>query len=223
MYRFRKLARDQKLPLSLVLSMARDLLVLDMARPIPPLTNRAIYIVSPISPINALSSQSRTFRSRFPTAPPLSQLLSTISSGQPKRWDAILAQYPSLPETVLPYLMRTGWLIQLKEFYFIRIPREIKLQCIDAVDRKAAEAAAEDSILVNPFRASREEVRWIKKLAEHVEGSREGRMFQRLGKYFDGKSAKEKILRREEIDRCELERMIEAVRKVGGIVVAEHW
>ena len=217
------MARDQKLPLSLVLSMARDLLALDIARPIPPLTNRAIYIVSPISPIDSLTSQSRTFKSRFPTAPPLAQLLSIVSSGPPKRWDTILTLHPTLPDCVLPYLMRTGWLIQLKEFYFIRIPREIKLQCIDAVDCKAAETAAEDSILVNPFRASREEVRWIKKLAEHVEGSRKGRMFERLGKYFDGKSAKEKILRREQVDRSELEGMIEAVRKVGGIVVAEHW
>jgi len=116
--------------------------------------------------------------------------------------------------------MRTGWLIQLKEFYFIRIPREIKLQCID---RRAAETAAEDSIIVNPFRASREELKWIKKLAEHVEGSREGRMFERLGKYFDGKSAKDKILRREQVDRSELNGMIEAVKNVRGIVVAEHW
>jgi hypothetical protein len=223
MDRFRKLARDQQLPLSLVLSMARDLLDLDMARPIPPLTNRAIYIVSPISPINSLASQSRTFKSRFPNAPPLPQLLSTISSGPPKRWEIILAQHPCLPETVLPYLIRTCWLTQLKEFYFIRIPRRIKLQCIDAVDRKAAETAAQDSILVNPFRASREELKWIKKLAEHVEGSREGIMFERLGKYFDGKSAKDKILRREQVDRSELEGMIEAVRKVGGIVIAEHW
>ena len=194
-----------------------------MARPIPPLTNRAIYIVSPISPINALSSQSRTFKSRFPNAPSLPQLLSTISSGPPKRWDTILAQYPSIPESALPYLMRTGWLIQLKEFYFIRIPREIKLRCIDAADRKTTETAAEDSIIVNPFRASREELKWIKKLAERVEGSRKGRMFERLGKYFDGKSAKDKILRREQVDRSELEGMIEAVRKVGGIVVAKHW
>jgi hypothetical protein len=59
-------------------------------------------------------------------------------------------------------------------------------------------------------------------LAESV-GGPEGGMFERLGKYFDGKSAKEKILRREQVERSELEGMIEAFRKVGGIVVAQHW
>jgi len=203
--------------------MARDLIALDIARPIPPLKNRATYLVSPISPINTLTFQSGTFKTRFPTAPPLPKLLSTISSGPPRRWDMIVAQYPSLPDSVLPYLIRTGWLIQLSQFYFIRIPREIKLECIDAVDRKTADATAEDSILVNPFRASREEVKWIKKLAEHVGDSREGRMFNRLSKYFDGKSAKENILRREEVGRSELDGLIKAVQSIGGIVVAEHW
>ena len=80
----------------------------------------------------------------------------------------------------------------------------------------------EDEILVDPFRASREEVRWIKGVAEGLGGT-EGRMFERLGKYFDGKSAKEKILRREQVERGELEGMVEAVRKVGGLIVAEHW
>jgi len=84
------------------------------------------------------------------------------------------------------------------------------------------EEAGEDEILVDPFRASREEVRWIKSVAEGLGGT-EGRMFERLGKYFDGKSAKEKILRREQVERGELEGMVEAVRKVGGLVVAEHW
>jgi len=80
----------------------------------------------------------------------------------------------------------------------------------------------EDEILVDPFRASREEVRWIRKLAEGLGGT-EGRMFERLGKYFDGKSAKEKILRREQVERGELEGMVQAVKKIGGLVVAEHW
>ena len=219
--RFRKLSRDQKLPLSLVLSMARELMELDLARPIPPLTNRAKYIVSPIAPIHNLSSQSRTFKTRFPTAPSLSTLLSAISSGRPKKWDHYLSQF-LLPDNILPYLMRLGWLVQLSQFYFIRIPRRIKIACMDAGDKRTAEAAAEDSILVDPFRATRDEVRWIKKLAGEVGGFK-GRMFERLSKYFDGKSAKEKILRMEQIEREELNEMIDAFKKIGGIIVAEHW
>jgi hypothetical protein len=93
---------------------------------------------------------------------------------------------------------------------------------MDAVDKWTAEAVAKDSILVDPFRATREEVRWIKKLAGEVGGFK-GRMFERLSKYFDGKSAKEKILRMEQVEKEELEEMIEAFRKVGGIIIAEHW
>lgn len=96
------------------------------------------------------------------------------------------------------------------------------MSCIDAVDRRAAEEEAQDSILVDPFRASREEVRWIKRLSEVVGGHR-GIMFERLAKYFDGKSSKQQILRREQVEKGELEGMIEAFRKVGGIIIAEHW
>ena len=113
--------------------------------------------------------------------------------------------------------MRVGWLTQLCQFYFIRIPRSIKL----ARD-PLARGDEKDSILVDPFRASREEVRWIKALAQDVGGT-EGRIFERLAKYFDGKSAKEKILRREQVERAELEGMLEAVKKAGGLIVAEHW
>lgn len=111
--------------------------------------------------------------------------------------------------------MRLGWICQIREFYFIQISKEIKISC-------GAPENIQDSILVDPFRASREEVRWIKTLAGKV-GGWQGGMFERLGKYFDGKSAKEKILRREQVERRELEGMIEAFRKVGGIVVAHHW
>ena len=205
--------------------MARELSDLDIARPILPLSNRATYIISPIAPIHTLSSQSRTFRSRFPTAPPLATLLSSISSGPPKKWDHYISQF-HLSENILPYLMRLGWLIQLRQFYFIRISREIKLSCLDTTisieERQLQEETLKDSILVDPFRASGEEVRWIKKLGEIVGGDK-GRMFERFAKYFDGKSAKETILRREEVERWELEGMIEAVRTVGGIIVAEHW
>jgi hypothetical protein len=214
------------LPLSLVLSMARELIDLDMARAIPPLSNRGVYIVSPLAPIQSITPFTREFKLRFPTSPSLPTLLSTISTGPPKRWDTILLVYPRLSPDVLPFLMRKGWVIQLRQFYFIRIPRRIKLACIDAVspeERRAAEDAAEDEILVDPYRASREELKWIKKLAEEGGLTGRGRMFSRLGKYFDGKSAKEKILRREQVDRSELEAMVEVFRKAGGIVVAEHW
>src|SRR5271170_2029620 len=198
--------------------MARELIDLDIARPIPPLSNRGIYIISPRAPIHSLSSQSRTFKSRFPPpTPPLPTLLSHISSTPHHHpWSYFLSTY-RLPAPVLPYLMRQGWLTQLRQFYFIRIPRGVKVACwVDG------ETEVEDEILVDPFRASREEVRWIRKVAEELGGT-EGRMFERLGKYFDGKSAKEKILRREQVERAELEGMVEAVRKVGGLVVAEHW
>lgn len=205
--------------------MARELIDLDMARAIPPLSNRSNYILSPLAPVHTITTFSREFKLRFPSAPDLSTLLSTLSNGPPKRWDTILLHYPLTPE-VLPFLMRKGWVIQLRQFFFIRIPRRIKLACIEGVsaeDRRAAEEAAEDSILTDPFRASREEVKWIRKLAEEGGSLGMGRMFERLCKYFDGKSAKEKILRREQVEKSELEAMVEAFKKVGGIVVAEHW
>ena len=116
--------------------------------------------------------------------------------------------------------MRTGWVTQLRQFYFIKIPERIKLACLKPTDRHAGER---DTILVDPYKATKEEVRWIKKLAEEIGEVGVGRMFERLGKYFDGKSAKEKILKREQVDRPELEGMVEAVKKAGGLVIAEHW
>jgi nitrogen permease regulator 3-like protein len=206
--------------------MARELTNLGLAWALPPLSNKGTYIVSPIAPIHALSSQSRTFKSRFPDGPSLPTLLSAIScSPEPCRWDRFQSEF-GLDPTVLPFLMRQGWLIPLREFYFIRVPREIKVGCIEAVDRVSAERETEDSILVDPYRASSEEVRWIKKIAEEVGKNGDevsARIFVRLAKYFDGKSSKEKILRKEQVERSELEGMIEAVRKVGGVIIAEHW
>ena len=224
--RFKKLSREQRIPLSLVMSMARELINLDMARAMPPLSNRGVYIVSPLAPMTSLQSQSEAFAERFPSSPSLITILSTMSSGAPKRWETLLLIH-RLPTEVLPWLMRFGWITQLRQFYFIRIPRSIKLSCISphlaALDRRPVEHQdVEDSILIDPFRASREEVRWIRALAEQIGGPR-GRTFERLCKYFDGKSAKDKILRREQVERAELEGMIEAFRKIGGIVVAEHW
>jgi Nitrogen Permease regulator of amino acid transport activity 3 len=202
--------------------MARELTDLGLARAIPPLSNRGIYIVSPIAPIHALPSHTRAFKTRFPTSPPLPTLLSQISSAEPRRWDHFLATF-RLPSTILPFLMRTGWLTQIRQFYFIRIPRKVKLACLEG---EREEQEVEDTVLVDPYRASREEVRWIRAVAEEVaRGGDEvsSRIFVRFVKYFDGKSAKEKILRREQVERSELEGMIEAVRRVGGIIVAEHW
>jgi nitrogen permease regulator 3 len=205
--------------------MARELIDLGLARAIPPLSNRAVYIVSPLAPIQSITSASRDFKVRFPDSPSLTTILSTLSSGVPKRWDTVILIH-RLQSDILPYLMRFGWVVQLRQFYFIKISREIKLDCLDPSvspeERRKAQDEAQDTILVDPFRATREEVRWIHKLAERVDGA-PGRMFERLGKYFDGKSAKEKILRREQVERGELEAMVEALKKVDGIVVAEHW
>ena len=225
--RFRHLAREKNLPLYVIMTMARELISLDLARAMPPLSNRAAYYISPIAPIAYLPSQARAFKTRFPNAPDLGTILATISAGQPRRWDSIVLQL-NLPQDVLPYLMRTGWLTQLRQFYFIRIPREIRLECIEATtaeERRRAQESAEDTILLDPYRASREEVRWIRRLAEKIGGGGGGfgRTFERLAKYLDGKSAKEKILRREQVGRRELEAMFEAVKNVGGLIVAEHW
>ena len=203
------------------MTMARELINLDMARAIPALSNRGVYIVSPLAPMSSLQSHSRAFSSRFPSAPSLTTLLSTISSGAPKKWDTVLLIH-RLTSDVLPWLMRFGWITQLRQFYFIRISRTIKLASQSPHLSPVDSEDIEDSILVDPFRASREEVRWIRALAEQVGGSK-AIMFERLTKYFDGKSAKDKILRREQVERGELEEMIEAFRKIGGIVVAEHW
>ena len=123
--------------------------------------------------------------------------------------------------------MRQGWLTQLRQFYFIRVPREIKVACIEGVaDHDSAERDAEDSILVDPYRATAEESRWIKRIAEEVgKGGDEvsARIFGRFVKYFDGKTAKEEILRREQVEKSELEGMVDAVRTVAGIIIAEHW
>jgi nitrogen permease regulator 3 len=187
--------------------MARELIDLNLAKPIPALSLRATYIVSPLAPLHALSSHSRAFAEVVPS-PTLPVLVSSISAGQPRRWDSLVQEH-SLPLTVLPWLMRNGWLTQLRQFYFIRIPGAIS-------------HLKEDLILADPYRASQEEVRWMQLLAEKVGGTK-ARVFQRLVKYFDGKSAKEKILRREEVQRRELEEVITAFKEVGGIVVAEHW
>ncbi|KAF1953287.1 hypothetical protein CC80DRAFT_477681 [Byssothecium circinans] len=118
------------------------------ARLITPLHPRDIYIVSPNADLSALQAATAAYAIRFPTYPSLPKMLSLLS-GTPRIYRSVIptAEHTDAFMDILAWLMRGGWVTQLRTFAWVRVSPEIKrLVVIDMAQeeikeqqRKAAE------------------------------------------------------------------------------------
>ncbi|KAF2842507.1 UPF0171-domain-containing protein [Patellaria atrata CBS 101060] len=107
------------------------------ARAIPPLNPRDTYIVSPNADMRALHNATRAFSIRFPSLPPLPKMLNMLS-GQTRPFGQLM---PSKDHRIaymeiLAWLMRGGWVTQLRTFAWLRIPAKVKKQVADNIERE---------------------------------------------------------------------------------------
>lgn len=203
---FFALAEAMNMPLHDVSTLARHLIHWRCAYPVPPLHPRNIYITSPAADMSRLAKQSSHFAARFPTVPPLANLLSMMS----RKMVPFNAFIPSRDHRnlylgVLTWLMRERWLMEVRLFVWVKVRAEIKLA---AAGPEESESFHEDSIIPDPYSANVRERSWLSAIADQHSHT-DAALFNRLCKYFNGKHAMEKIPVREGIHRKSLRKLLE--------------
>lgn len=122
-----KLSQMHSMPLKDLQFLARHLIYWRRARAIPPLRPRDTYIVSPNADLRALNAAIPAFSARFPMLPPLPKILHLLS-GTPRPYGALIPTKDHRPAymEILAWLMRGGWVTQLRSFGWVRVSPEVK-------------------------------------------------------------------------------------------------
>ncbi|KAF2762009.1 hypothetical protein EJ05DRAFT_535306 [Pseudovirgaria hyperparasitica] len=156
-----KISVTQSIPIQDIEYIADHLLYWRRARLIPPLHHRDTYVVSPNADLRALSAAIPAYAARFPTMPSLPQMLA-LMSGVPRAYSLFIPtpDHRTRYMEILAWLMRGGWVTQLRTFAWVKVTPEIKAAV--AVEMAAEEEAARnetDQISSPQRRAARENVR----------------------------------------------------------------
>lgn len=124
---FLQISRTSGIPLRDIQFLASHLIYWRRARAIPPLNQRDTYIVSPNADMQKLLPSTSSFAKRFPTLPSLPRVLHMLSY-TPRPYSSI---FPSKEHKdsyleILAWLLRDGWVTQLRTFAFVRVPAHIQ-------------------------------------------------------------------------------------------------
>ncbi|KAI9716449.1 MAG: hypothetical protein M1812_005344 [Candelaria pacifica] len=132
------------IPLPDIQFLASHLVYWRRARAIPPLHQRDTYIVSPNCDVHKLSAAIPAYAARFPTLPSLSKMLSLLS-GTPKTYGSIIPSKDHRPAylDILAWLLRGGWVTQLRAFAWVLVPTHIK-EVVHAEVEKEEKSKAEN-------------------------------------------------------------------------------
>ncbi|KIW91289.1 uncharacterized protein Z519_08185 [Cladophialophora bantiana CBS 173.52] len=124
---FYKISIASQIALGDIQHLARHLVYWRRAIAIPPLHQRDTYIVSPNANMNKLMSACKTYEANFPMMPSLPKMLNALS-GTPAPYGTLIPSRDHKEEyyRVLAWLMRDGWVTQLRTFAFIRVDPEVK-------------------------------------------------------------------------------------------------
>lgn len=118
--------------------LAHHLIYWRKAVAIPPLHQRDTYIVSPNANMSKFSSACKAYEATFPMMPSLPKMLSALS-GTPAPFGTLIPSTDHKEEyyRVLSWLMRDGWVTQLRTFAFVRVDPEVK-KAVREKDREEA-------------------------------------------------------------------------------------
>jgi hypothetical protein len=133
-----KLSQMHSMSLKDVQFLARHLIYWRRARAIPPLRWGDVYIVSPNADMQTLETAIPAFEARFPTLPSLPKILHSLS-GPPRAYSALMPSkdHRSAYMDILAWLMRGGWVTQLRTFGWVRVKAEIKAAVAEKMNREA--------------------------------------------------------------------------------------
>ncbi|KAL8992717.1 MAG: hypothetical protein Q9169_006888 [Polycauliona sp. 2 TL-2023] len=123
---FVQIAQSSGIPLRDIQLMASHLVYWRKARAIPPLHQRDTYIVSPNADMAKLVSASSKFAKAFPALPSLPKILNLLSA--PRAYASIIPSkdHKEAFMDILAWLLRDGWVTQLRTFVWVRVPSFIK-------------------------------------------------------------------------------------------------
>lgn len=157
-----KLSALSGLTLNDVKLFASHLVYWRRAKAILPLTPRNIYVVSPIAPMDDVYSDSVKFRQAFPNLPPLTDILSLIStnSDRPHPINSIIPSrdHRDLYMRAISWLAKRGYLTQLYTFLWVKITKQIKIKVDEEVEierkrRESMKKKKDFNILASPKNA----------------------------------------------------------------------
>lgn len=125
---FAQISAASDIPLSNIQMLASHLVYWRRARAIPPIHQRDVYIVSPNCDLSKLEVATIAYQTAFPTLPSLPKMLSALS-GTPRPYGSFIPSkdHKETYFAILAWLLRGGWVTQLRTFARIKVPPEIKL------------------------------------------------------------------------------------------------
>ncbi|OQD77442.1 hypothetical protein PENDEC_c002G02126 [Penicillium decumbens] len=125
---FAQISVSSGVPLPTIQMLASHLVYWRRARAIPPIHQRDTYIVSPNCDLSKLEVATIAYQTAFPTLPSLPKMLSALS-GTPRPYGSFIPSkdHKEAYFTILAWLLRGGWVTQLRTFARIKVTPEIKL------------------------------------------------------------------------------------------------
>ncbi|KAL4905819.1 nitrogen permease regulator 3 [Aspergillus multicolor] len=134
---FVQISQISGMPLPTIQFLASHLVYWRRARAIPPLHQRDTYIVSPNCDLSKLEVASAAYKLAFPTLPSLPKMLSALS-GTPRPYGNFIPSKDHKPTyfAILAWLLRGGWVTQLRSFARVKVSPEIKMAVELAIRRE---------------------------------------------------------------------------------------
>lgn len=145
-YRFSQVAQVNSISLSDIRVLAEHLIFWRRAIAIPPLHGRDTYILSPNCDNYKLPVATQAWAKTFPLAPPLSSFLATLST-VPRSYKSYIPSkdHRSTYMDMLGWILRGGWVTQLRTFAWVVVWPEILYEVQHALDEKAIKTAKDKS------------------------------------------------------------------------------
>lgn len=137
---FAQISASSGIPLPTIQMLASHLVYWRRARAIPPIRQRDTYIVSPNCDLSKLEVATVAYGNTFPTLPSLPKMLSALS-GTPRPYGSFIPSkdHKETYFSVLSWLLRGGWVTQLRSFARVKVSPEIKMAVEIALRREEVE------------------------------------------------------------------------------------
>ncbi|KAK2801129.1 hypothetical protein FQN50_007858 [Emmonsiellopsis sp. PD_5] len=168
---FAQISAQSGIPLSDIQVLASHLVYWRRARAVPPLSQRDTYIVSPNADMSKLGMATAAYEAAFPTLPSLPKMLHALSD-TPRPYSRLIPSrdHKETYYAILAWLLRGGWVTQLRTFGWLKADPEIKLAVKEALEREKEDKQSEEQETSPPKTNDKPQTQ----LHPHSEGEEDG-------------------------------------------------